>query len=35
MIDAVWSSKIGAFDVSRRVADAVALRPLLVTFDAG
>lgn len=35
MIDAVWSSKIGALDVNGRVADAVALRPLLMTFNAG
>lgn len=34
VVDAVWSSKIRAFDVKRRVADAVALRPLLVTFNA-
>jgi len=35
VVDAVWSSKIGAFDVKRRIANTVALRPLLVTFNAG
>jgi len=35
VVDAVWSSKIRAFDVKRRIANAVALRPLLVTFNAG
>jgi len=35
VVDAVWSSKIRAFNIKRRVADAVALGPLLVTFNAG
>ena len=33
MINAGRSCEVGAFDICRGISDAVALRPLLVSFD--